>query len=258
MRVSVVMPAYNAARTIEETIRSVFGQTYTDWELLVIEDGSTDATPQIVSRLAAEDTRLRVLRNETNRGAAGSRNRGVEEARGEWVAFLDSDDLWRSDKLEKQLALADGRPDAVLTYTASAFMDEAGNRYAYVLEAEPRFAYKELLHRNLLTCSSVMVKRELMLRHPFPDGVLHEDYAVWLQILRETPCAYGVNEPLLVYRLSKGSKSGARVRSGQMIYRSYRHVGYGAAASAWLTLRYLPYSVGKRRKIYSQNTIVIV
>lgn len=253
MKTSVVMPAYNAARYIEEAVRSVTAQSVADWELLIIDDCSSDGTAEIAGRLAGEDPRIRVLRNEKNAGAAKSRNRGVAEARGEWVAFLDSDDLWRSDKLEKQLELIDRHPDAALTYTASAFIDENGEAYSYVLHAEPRVTYGRLLHRNLLSCSSVMVKRELMLRHPFPDGELHEDYAVWLALLRELPCAFGVDEPLLVYRLSKTSKSGSRVKSGRMIYGSYREAGYSPAVSVWLALRYLPYSVAKRKRIFNSR-----
>lgn len=250
MKVSVVMPAYNAARYIEASIRSVQAQSITDWELLVVVDGSADGTLKIVQRLAEEDARVRVLINGRNLGTAKSRNRGVAEAKGDWIAFLDSDDLWRRDKLEKQLALAEREPGAALLYTACAYMDENGKPYTYILRAKPRFTYRDLLRRNLLSCSSVMVKRELMLRYPMAEGFMHEDYATWLQLLCELPCAYGVDEPLLIYRLSRKSKSGSRVKSGQMIYRSYRYVGYSVPVSVWLTLRYLPYSVNKRRKIY--------
>ena len=98
-----------------------------------------------------------------------------------------------------------------------------------------------------------MVKRELMIRYPMADDRMHEDYVSWLQILKEVRYAYGLDEPLLIYRLSKSSKSAKRIRSGLMIYRSYRYVGYGLIASIWLTLRYLPYSLSKRKKIYGNK-----
>ena len=249
MKISVVMPAYNAEQYIKETIDSVRAQTFSDWELLVVDDGSVDNTRKIALDLSAEDRRIRVLCNEMNCGVAKSRNRGVEEANGEWIAFLDSDDLWDAQKLEKQLKLIERHPDAKLTYTASAFISATGNRYSYVLQAKPKIDYKGLLHNNLLSCSSVMVKRDLMLENPFPNGELHEDYAVWLQMLRKLPFAYGVDEPLLIYRLSNASRSGSRVKSGQMIYRAYRHVGYGPISSAWRTVQYLPYSIRKRKAI---------
>lgn len=249
MKVSIVMPAHNAGRYMEAAARSVTAQSFGDWELLVIDDGSADNTAVLAQSFAEKDDRIRLLRNERNLGAALSRNRGIAAARGEWIAFLDSDDLWMPDKLEKQLALIAKHPDAALTYTASTFIDENGRPYPYIQHAEERTDYQALLRHNLMSCSSVMARRELLLRYPFPSGALHEDYAVWLQMLREIPCAYGLDEPLLRYRLSKASRSGGRVRSAEMIYRTYRHVGYHAAASAWLTLRYLPYSVAKRRGI---------
>jgi len=117
------------------------------------------------------------------------------------------------------------------------------------MEAEEETNYGTLLRRNLLSCSSVLVKREVMLRHPMGGGEMHEDYAAWLLILRETQCAYGLNEPLLVYRLRRGSKSGGRFRSAKMIYRSYRYVGYPALRAGAMTLRYAKHSISKRRNI---------
>lgn len=249
MKVSVIMPAYNAEKYIEAAIRSVLRQTWTEFELLVIDDCSRDSTAEITERLAAEDGRITLLRSAENVGVSAGRNRGVQEARGEWIAFLDSDDLWRADKLERQLALLKRHPDAVLSYTASAFMDESGRIYSYVMEAEAEITYAALLRRNLLSCSSVMVRRDVMLRHPMGGDRIHEDYAAWLLILRETRCAYGLNEPLLVYRLRERSKSSGRLRSAEMLCRSYRYVGYSALRAAAMTMRYAVHSTSKREKI---------
>lgn len=249
MKVSVVMPAYQAERYIESSIRSVLRQTWKDFQLLVIDDCSQDATVDIVRRLMAEDGRIVLLQNDQNRGASYSRNVGVRAAEGEWIAFLDSDDLWREDKLEKQLAMLDTHPEAMLSYTASAFIDAEGHKYSYVMAAQERITYRTLLRKNLLSCSSVMVKRTLMLRYPMEGDRTHEDYAVWLLMLRELPYAYGLNEPLLIYRIHRNSKSGNRVRSAQMLFRSYRYVGYSFFRAAVLTVLYTGYSVSKRRRI---------
>ncbi len=253
MKVSVVMPAYNAEAYIEAAVRSVLRQTWTEFELIVVDDCSQDTTAKIVKRLAKEDGRITLLQNARNSGVSASRNAGVAHANGEWIAFLDSDDLWREDKLEKQLALLEQHPDAVLSYTASAFIDEAGRKYFYVMEAEEETTYKTLLRKNLLSCSSVIVRRDVMLRNPMGGDRMHEDYAAWLLILRETRCAYGLNEPLLVYRLRKQSKSGARLHSAGMIYRSYRYVGYSIPHSAALTVRYAKHSLSKRRNILQRK-----
>lgn len=249
MKVSVVMPAYNAEKYIEAAIQSVLRQTWTEFELLVIDDGSQDSTAEIAERLAAGDERIAVLRGAENAGVSASRNRGVAQAGGKWIAFLDSDDLWREDKLERQLALLERHPDAVLSYTAAAFMDESGRMYSYVMAAEAETVYETLLRKNLLSCSSVMVRRDVMLRHPMGGDRMHEDYAAWLSVLRETRCAYGLNEPLLIYRVRRSSKSGRRLRSAGMLYRSYRYVGYSALCAAAMTMRYAVHSTSKREKI---------
>lgn len=249
MKVSVVMPAYNSEKYIRAAIRSVLDQTWTDFELIVVDDGSRDSTVNIVEGLAAEDSRVVLLKNAQNEGVASSRNRGVASAHGEWIAFLDSDDLWRKDKLEKQIAYLSQFPDAAIGYTASAFMDAEGIRYSYVMPAVPKTTYAMLMRGNLMSCSSVMVKTEWIRKYPMGAGNMHEDYAAWLQILREVPCAYGLNEPLLIYRLSANSKSGNRVRSAEMLYRAYRYVGFSALDSLWMTVRYMKYSVLKRRNI---------
>lgn len=227
----------------------MLSQSWTDFELLIIDDCSRDATAEIAEGLAKRDERIILLKNARNVGVSASRNTGVAQARGEWIAFLDSDDLWREDKLERQLEFIRSCPEAALTYTASAFINEEGYAYGYILEAEAEVTYETLLRRNLLSCSSVMIRRELMLRYPMGGDQMHEDYAVWLLILREIRCAYGLNEPLLIYRLRGDSKSGDRRRAAKMMFSSYRYVGYSAFSAGILTLRYAIYSILKRRRI---------
>ena len=278
--ISVIMPAYNAEHTIEAAIRSVLGQTFADFELLIIDDGSIDGTCAVCEALAAADAaqcsggadaeadatqavggadaeadaarppggRIRLLRNESNRGVAYSRNRGIDEAAGPWIAFLDSDDLWHSEKLARQLRFA-REHDAAISYTASGFIDADGHPYPYILHAAEELRYRELLRRNLMSCSSVIVSRDLMQKHRFIDGPLHEDYAAWLRIVREVGTAYGLDEPLLTYRVSAASRSGRRLQSGRMTYRAYRAADYGAVSAALLTLRYALHSIRKHRRL---------
>ena len=249
--VSVVMPAYNCAATVAESIRSVLSQTCKDFELLIIDDCSADDTRRICESFAAGDDRLYIYTNDANRGVAFSRNLGIQKARGQWVAFIDSDDLWDAHKLELQLTMIRDTGAAV-SYTASRFIGSDGSEYGYTLRAKKEMRYAELLRRNLLSCSSVVVRRDLMLRHLFPEGLLHEDYVSWLSILREddVAVAYGLDLPLLTYRVSKSSRSGHRVRSGLMTYKAYRVVGYGPVTAAALTLRYAVHSISKRYLLY--------
>ncbi len=243
--VSVAVPAYNAENTLEEAVRSALGQTHARLEVIIIDDGSTDATWEIALRLAEEDARVVPLRNERNRGVSFARNRAVELARGEWIAFLDSDDLWRADKLEKQLALLSRYPDAQLLYTGSAFIDAKGVPFTHTMRVPERVSYRALLGGNVISCSSAMARRDVLLRYPMENDRMHEDFAVWLKILRECPYAYGVDAPLIAYRRTPGSKSRARVKGAMMSYRTYRHMGYIPPWAALLVLRYTFYSVRK-------------
>jgi teichuronic acid biosynthesis glycosyltransferase TuaG len=303
MDISIVMPAFNAEKTIRESIESVLSQTYSDYELIIVDDGSTDGTCSICAEYAActaaseesenikdravvcsnaakqADTaaatepeklegeadvrastakqantvtigRIRLLRNGINRGVAYSRNRGVGEARGQWVAFLDSDDLWQCDKLEKQLAFI-RETGAEISYTSSAFIDVDGHDYGYIMHAEHKLTYRGLMRRNLMSCSSVIVRKDLILKVKFPEEKdLHEDYAAWLRIVRSAGAAYGLDEPLLIYRLQKSSKSAARLRSAKMNFNAYRHAGYAAPLAALLSLRYAVHSITKRIGIW--------
>jgi len=248
-KVSIVMPAYNASRYIAASIDSALAQTMDDFELLVIDDGSTDGTAAIVAGYAARDARIRSLANPQNSGVSATRRRGVEQAHGSWIAFLDSDDLWQPDKLARQMALLADNPTAVICYTGSGFIDAAGRAYGYVMHVPARIDYPGLLRHNIMSCSSVVVRRDVMLAvRPSPDST-HEDYTAWLQVLRDHPYAYGLDEPLLTYRLSASSKSASRLKAARMEYNTYRFMGYGPLKTLWLVARMIPYSLAKRKAI---------
>ena len=233
--VSIVMPAFNAAVSISESIDSVLKQTYGVWELLVINDCSCDSTEDVVRSYREKDSRIVILTNDENQGVSNTRNRGVREAKGDWIAFLDSDDLWTPDKLEQQMRLVHSKktsgktPD--LVFTGSAFIDNSGKPAAYQLEVPERISYHELLKQNLISCSSVLVRKELALKYPMKHDDMHEDYAVWLQILKNGGHAYGINQPLLIYRLSKSSKSGNKKKAAVMTYKVYRFMGLNSVQS---------------------------
>lgn len=244
--VSIIMPAYNAAGTIAESIDSVLAQTYQNWELLIINDASTDATHEKVQSYVATDNRIRYISNDTNQGIAATRNRGIAHANGDYLAFLDSDDMWVPQKLDKQLQFMMEK-NATISYTATSYITASGSRSSYILQAREHFTYKDLLRHNTMSCSSVMIKRDAM--QFFSSGFMHEDYAVWLNIVKATGQAHGFNEPLLIYRLGHNTNSSNRIKSAVMTYKTYRHVGYGIVTSALYTLLYAKHSISKRRQI---------
>ncbi len=248
-KVSVVIPAYNAEKTIGCAIDSVLKQTFTDFELIVIDDCSKDNTYSIVYDLAQQDDRIVLLKNKENSGVSVTRNYGISEAKGEWIAFLDSDDLWKPEKLEKQLKLLATKDGAVLCYTASSFINDDGEPYSYVMEAEEETSFSTILKRNLISCSSVMIKASVMKQYKMPGDEMHEDYFIWMSVLKDYGVAYGVNEPLLTYRLSSNSKSSSRIKSAKMSFRTYRAYGFNSVVSHLLVLRYAVHSITKRYKI---------
>lgn len=248
--VSVIMAARNAEGTIEEAIQSVAVQTYHNWELIVIDDGSQDGTCSKIKRMAKKEPRIRFKRNGTNLGVSRTRNRGVSIAKGDWIAFLDSDDIWKPDKLEKQVNLIREREDADLVYTGSGFLDRLGETIPYRQQVPERITYRQLLKQNIISCSSVLIRRELILKYPMPCDVMHEDYAVWLMVLKHGGHAYGIQEPLLIYRLSADSKSGNKAKSAEMTWRVYRFTGLSLIQTLYYFVWYICKNMKKYLRIY--------
>lgn len=235
--ISIIMAAYNAERTIEVAINSVINQTYRNWELIVVNDCSKDSTLDIISAFAIQDSRIRIVNNDVNYGASQTRHNGLMKAKGEWVAILDSDDMWTSNKLEKQIGLQ-LKTGAEILFTGSAFMNDRGERLNWVLHVPDKIGYKKLLKQNLISNSSVLVKAELFKRYEAIGEDMHEDFACWLKILRTGRVAYGIDEPLLIYRLAKESKSSNKIRATIMNWNTYRFIGMNIFQSIYYQIGY--------------------
>ena len=236
--VSIIMAAYNAEKTIELAIESVLNQTYSNFELLVINDCSKDGTAKLVEDFSAKDNRVRLISNEKNSGVSFTRKHGLEESNGSWIAILDSDDAWTPDKLEKQIELQK-RTNADLLFTGSAFMDSDGQPIDWYLHAPAEVTYRQLLKQNVLSNSSALVRKELYAKHYAVGDGMHEDFAIWLSILKEGKKAYGVDEPLLIYRIAKSSKSGNKIKAAKMNWNTYRYVGLNVVEAAYYEAWYM-------------------
>lgn len=230
--ISIIMAAYNAEKTIEQAINSVLSQTYTNFELLVVNDCSTDRTAELVKSIAAKDSRVRLISNVKNSGVSYTRKHGLEEARGSWIAILDSDDAWAQEKLEKQIKLQK-KTNADLLFTGSAFMDADGKPIDWYLRAPSEVTYRQLLKQNVLSNSSALVRKALYAKNYAVGDGMHEDFAIWLSILKEGKKAYGVDEPLLIYRIAKSSRSGNKVKAAKMNWNTYRYVGLNPIEAAY-------------------------
>lgn len=249
--VSIIMAAYNAEKTIEQAINSVLNQTYTNFELLVVDDCSKDRTVGLVKSIAATDGRVRLISNEKNSGVSFTRKHGLEEANGSWIAILDSDDAWTPEKLEKQIELQN-RTNADLLFTGSAFMDSDGNLIDWYLHAPSEVTYRQLLKQNVLSNSSALVRKELYAKYYAVDDGMHEDFAIWLNILKEGRKAYGIDEPLLNYRLSAKSKSGNKLHAAKMNWNTYRYVGLNIFSASYNMAWYMINGLKKYRILYSE------
>ncbi len=222
--VSVIIPAFNCAKHIEKAIDSALGQNVC-LEVIVIDDCSTDNLDGVMERYTHLDNVV-YLKNSQNLGAAESRNRGVCLAKGEYVAFLDGDDIWREGKLKKQLE-AIKKSGAVLCNTARQIINENGTVTKKIIPTKTVIKYNQLLRHNSINCSSVLLKKEVAQKFPMRHEDSHEDYIMWLEILKEYDFACGVNEPLLLYRQSSSGKSGGRLKSAKMTFKVYRYLGFG-------------------------------
>lgn len=246
--ISVIMAAYNAENTIEQSIRSVLNQTYTHFEVIVIDDCSVDCTVEIIKKISQEDQRVRLLKNSQNKGVSYTRKHGLENAYGEWIAILDSDDKWQPEKLEKQIILQKNTK-AELLYTGSGFMDELGNRLDWNLQVPSKLKYEQLLKQNLLSNSSALVKKELYEKYYAMGDDMHEDFATWLGILKSGVVAHGVNEPLLIYRLAKSSKSGKKIVAAKMNWNTYRYIGLTYAKALYYMCWYVAKGIMKYKNL---------
>ncbi|MDN6268745.1 glycosyltransferase family 2 protein [Tetragenococcus halophilus] len=246
--ISIIMPAYNSEKYIAESILSVIAQQYLNWELIVIDDSSLDNTVNIVREFADKDSRIKLFINKNNFGVAKARNKGIDVSSGEWLAFLDSDDIWQKEKLSKQFEVI-VKETAGFVFTGVEYINEEGKPFKGNHEIPQKVSYKELKRHNAIACSSVLLKKEYFANLRMRTGNLHEDYATWLEILKNGKTAYGVNEPLLVYRLYRSSRSGNKLKTFVMTYNAFRAVDIGALSAVYYTICHVLASVNKYSKI---------
>ena len=233
--VSVVMPAYNCEKYIGQAIRSVLEQTVS-LELIIVEDKSGDGTEAVICEFL-DDERVIYISNDVNSGVAASRNKGIDLARGKYIAFLDSDDYWTSDKLERQVTFME-KGNKVLSSTGRELIDENGVSTGRVIGIPDVICYKDLLKGNVLNTSGVMVLASVAKKYKMVQDHLHEDYIMWLSILKEYKVAYGINEPMLKYRVMKGTKSGNKLKSAKMTFGVYRYIGLNLPVAIYYFCHY--------------------
>lgn len=221
--VSIIVPVYNAGAFIEDTIRMVLAQTYTQWELLLVDDCSKDDSRAKIEAFCGQDERIRLIARERNGGAAEARNMGMDNAGGRYIAFLDADDVWLPEKLEKELRFMEEK-NAAFAFTAYEFGDEAARGTGKIVNVPETLTYKEALSRTVIFTTTVIFDLtridKKMIQMP---NVASEDTATWWKVLRCGYTAYGLNEVLAVYRRPAGSLSSNKFIAIKRIWNLYRN-----------------------------------
>ena len=243
--VSIIMPSYNTGRFLAEAVGSVLAQTYSAWELLIVDDCSTDDTDAVAAGFT--DGRIRYFKNEKNSGAAFSRNRALREARGRWIAFLDSDDRWAPDKLEKQLAFMQENGYA-FSYTGYSEMDADGQPLGRSLTGPRRITRRGMYRYCWPGCLTVMYDAGVVGLLQIADIEKNNDYAMWLQVCKKADC-YLLREELAQYRRGRAGSVSSH-GYGKLIewhYRLFRQAdGRGPLVAACFTVRNLFFCVWKK------------
>ena len=246
--VSVIMPSFNTAGFIERSIESVLKQTHNNLELIIVDDCSTDNTDDVIRPLL-NDKRIKYIKNTENSGAAVSRNRAIAAAKGKWIAFLDSDDIWEKDKLEKQIKFMTEN-NYHFSYTAYCEIDTEDKPLGVIVKGPKKITKTGMYNYNWLGCLTVMYDAELVGLIQIEDIKKRNDYAIWLKVIRKTDC-YFLNEQLARYRKRKGSiSSNSYIKLLKYHYQLYRVSEHmGVIMSVFNTCRNMLFGVYKK-KVY--------
>lgn len=242
--VSIITPSYKSEKFISETIESVIAQTYQDWEMIIIDDCSPDKANDKIEEYCKKDNRIKLVKLKENIGPANARNEGVKQANGKYIAFLDSDDIWLPQKLEKQIFLME-EEDLLLSYSSYHTIDENGSRIN-TRNVKEYIDYTDMLKSNhignltgIYNCSE--------LGKVYMENVGHEDYTLWLKIMKKVGSTRGVVEPLAEYRVFSSSISANKIKAMSWTWNIYRNVvGLNIFSSSYYFLYYVYYSLKKR------------
>ena len=219
--VSVIMPCYNMERFIADTIRSVINQTFADWELLIVDDVSTDGTVAQVQSFTENDDRIHFNINTEHSGIAPTRNRCIQEAKGRFFAFLDADDIWHPEKLERQLHFM-LEHQIGFSYSAYDLVDESGKPLGKTIKTAGNLSYDNYLHNTIIGCSTVMIDTDRVGPVVVPDFRTSEDTATWLDLLKKGFTAYAIEEPLTSYKIRQNSASSNKLKASADLWKVYR------------------------------------
>lgn len=218
--VSIITPAYNSENYLVDCIKSVLNQTYVNWEMIIVDDCSKDNTYNLGIKYAEKDSRIKVIKNATNQGVANSRNTAIENSKGKYIAFLDSDDMWKPEKLATQIKFMK-QENIAFSFTSYEIINEEGSSLEKVFKVPKLIDYKQYLKNTIIGCLTVMIDTEKLGKIKMSNSNL-EDVVMWMEILKKEEFAYGINENLAYYRVSNSSVSANKVQNAIKYYNILR------------------------------------
>lgn len=237
-KVSVITPAYNASGFIGETIESVLKQTFQDWEMIIVDDCSTDDTYEIACKFSKKDGRIKVFKNKNNYGVAATRNHGLDVATGDYIAFVDSDDLWLPEKLEKQLRFME-EGNIALSFSQYQNYIAATNHLGKIIKVPKIMTAKKILGNTAIGCLTVMINRKMVGRFHMPLLKHTEDNCTWHEILCRGYVGYGIQEVLALYRVGNSSMTSDKSKAARQQWETYReYYKFGFLRSSYYFVKY--------------------
>jgi len=219
--VSIISPSFNSENFILETIDSVIKQTFKDWELLIIDDGSDDNSVKIIQEIASNEKRIHLFILKKNCGPAYARNFGIQLAKGRYIAFLDSDDIWHPNKLEVQINYMDEN-NIPFSFTSYRKIDENGNIFGKLINAPEMLNYNDLLKSCTIGCLTVVYDQNMIGKQFMPNYPKTQDYALWLKIMKQGIIARGIDKELAYYRIRRSSISRNKFIKAYFQWKIYR------------------------------------
>ena len=244
--ISVILPAFNSEKFIEDCINSVLAQTYTNWEMIIVDDFSTDNSKEKITVLSENDTRIKTIFLDKNIGAAKSRNIAISKAKGKYIAFLDSDDLWMPTKLEAQIYFMQEK-DIAFSYTTYQSISEDGNKLFSVIKGPSIMTYSYYLKNTIIGCLTVVIDREKTGNFEMPNIRSSHDMALWLLIMKRGFPGYGLDKNLAQYRVVSNSNTSSKLRAAKDVWKVYREIEkLSFLYSSWCFLNYAYNAIKKR------------
>ena len=244
--VSIITPSYNSHNYIDNCISSVLEQTYKNWEMIIVDDCSKDNSVKLINHFLKNDVRIQAIYLDNNIGAAGARNLAISKAKGKYIAFLDSDDIWEPKKLELQISFMK-RHDIAFSYTTYQIISHDGLNKSQIIRAPDKMTYSTYLKNTIIGCLTVIIDMEKVGSFAFPNIRSSHDMALWLLILRKGFTAFGLDINLAKYRLVYSSNSANKIKGARDVWRVYREIEkLSFFYSLWCFINYVFNAIKKR------------